>query len=104
MFTKIKSKIAQEIASFDVCGVTTDGWKSRQRLGYISLTIHYVTNTFKLVTRTLAIKNITGCKSGKVLKNKISELLNEWGLTKKAECITTDNGDFFELFLSIYKN
>ena len=92
MFDQVKSKIRKEIDTFDVCGLTTDRWTSRQCLGYMSLTIHYVTKAFKLVTRTLAIKNITGSQNGETIKNKIKQLLNEWGLSQKAECITTDNG------------
>lgn len=86
-----------------MCGVTTDGWTSRQCFGYMSLTIHYVTKAFKLVTRTLAIKNITGNHTAEALKTKILELLNEWGLTNKAECITTDNGNFMFISLNAVK-
>ena len=92
MYDRVKRKIANELASVEVCGVTTDGWTSRQCFGYLSLTIHYVNEAFKLVTRTLAIKNITESQTGEKIKSKIVSLLNEWGLLDKAECITTDNG------------
>lgn len=91
---RVKANIHKEIDTFDICGITTDGWTSRQCMGYLSLTIHYVSRAYKLITRTLAIQNVTGSMSGEAIKNKILQLLKEWKIENKADCITTDNGNF----------
>lgn len=92
MYDKVKEKISKEVDSFDVCSITTDGWTSRQCFGYISLTIHYVSQAYKTITRTLSIKNITGSQTGEAIKSKLIQILNDWKITNKAECVTTDNG------------
>lgn len=59
----------------------------------MSMTIHYITNAFKLVSSTLAIQVITESETGEAIKEKLKTLLEEWGISSKLECATTDNGN-----------
>ena len=72
--------------------MTTDGWTSNQCFNYMSLTIHYITKAFQLVSNTLGIKIVTESETGEAIKEKIQNLFKDWGISKKVECVTTDNG------------
>ena len=92
MYQTVTTSIKREIESIKACALTMDGWVSSQHFGYMSLTLHLVNETFKLITRTLTIQNVTGSLTGQAIKDAIEELLEQWGIMRKAECITTGNG------------
>lgn len=59
----------------------------------MSMTIHYITKAFQLVSSTLAIRIIAESETGEAIKEKLKGLLEEWGISSKVECATTDNGN-----------
>lgn len=91
-YLDVMQALKKDLEDLETCAITTDGWTSPQRFGYMSLTVHFIDNTFRLKSRTLTIENITGSHTGEALQACIREQLTKWNLTKNVEGITTDNG------------
>lgn len=91
-YNKVIKVIQRELDEVECCSITTDGWSSIQKFGYISLTVHFVNKLFQLKSRTLTIDHIVGSHTGEVLQNNIKDLLRSWNLLGKSESISTDNG------------
>jgi hypothetical protein len=58
--TVLDSKLEKELPMVDGVAVTTDGWTSRPRDSYQSLTLHFVTEDFKLEKYSVACRNFAG--------------------------------------------
>jgi hypothetical protein len=74
------------------CFFTTDIWSSLKNEAFIGITIHYITEEWKLKHFTLEITQITGSHTGAAICDLINNLLEEFNLKEKILSITTDNG------------
>nr|KYP46648.1 Putative AC transposase [Cajanus cajan] len=61
-----------------VC-LTTDMWTSRQNLGYMCLTAHFIDNNWKLQKKILNFCQVTS-HSGKTMAKTVEHCLSSWGL------------------------
>ena len=82
--------------------LTSDLWISRNKLGSLSLTIHYIDSNWNLNKRIISFKMLESPHTGYNIANLISEELQYWGITDKIFSITLDNAtnnDIAEMFL-----
>jgi len=86
------------------CSFTTDIWSSLNNEAFIGVTIHYITNEWKLKHFTLEITQITGSHTGAAICEFISNLLEEFNLKEKILSITTDNGSNMVAACRLLKN
>lgn len=81
------------VGKLSTVAITTDGWTSRNVEGYMTLTIHYLTQEFEYRQFLLNLTNVTERNTSENLCNFIEDGLSEWGLL--ADCIhfyfVTDN-------------
>jgi hypothetical protein len=91
-YENVVRNIVEEIRDVEVCSLTTDGYTSRQRFGYQTLTLHFINNNYELKVRVISLQNIPGHHTGEVLAGWMLEKARSWKLGGKIECITTDNG------------
>lgn len=85
LYQEVKDKLKEAMAEDTQQGLmsiscTTDGWTSRTRHDYLSLTVHYVTAAFDLKNVTIGVKLIDKDHTGLNLKLCLEELLSEWNL------------------------
>ena len=59
----VKSIVQQELQEVDYLGLTMDMWTSGATDGYISLTAHYITPSFKMKHRNLQSFSFPGSHS-----------------------------------------
>nr|KYP37109.1 Putative AC transposase [Cajanus cajan] len=71
-----------------VC-LTTNMWTSRQNLGYMCLTAHFIDNNWKLQKKILNFCQVTS-HSGKTMAKTVEHCLSSWGLNRVLS-LTVDN-------------
>ena len=82
--------------------LTSDLRTSRNKLGFLSLTIHYIDSDWNLNKRIISFKMLESLHMGYNIANLIREELQYWGITDKIFSITLDNAtnnDTVEMFL-----
>lgn len=73
--------------------ITTDIWSSQhQNRSYISLTCHYVTRDFHIMSRCLEAVEVPGSHDAESLSGVIQEGLARWNIESRVFYATTDNG------------
>ena len=91
-FTTSKTGLLSFFERFDgkIC-LTSDIWSSRQKMGYMSLTAHFIDSTWSLNKRIICFKMIEYPHTGESLANHIYEELLSWRIHEKIFSISLDN-------------
>ncbi|CAB4443300.1 unnamed protein product [Rhizophagus irregularis] len=86
------------------CSITTDIWSSIKNEAFIGVTIHFITNEWKLKHFTLEVLRITGSHTGNAIYEILNKLLEDFDLKQKIISITTDNGSNMVVACRLLKN
>ncbi|KAJ6805043.1 zinc finger BED domain-containing protein RICESLEEPER 2 [Iris pallida] len=70
---------------------TSDMWTSNQKLGYMTLTAHYIDGDFILRKRILSFKKVPYPHTSYVISDVIWSCIREWELDDKVLALTLDN-------------
>ena len=93
MYLLCKDSVQKEILEAKYFATTSDLWSSRTSEPYISLTVHFIDEEWKLQTRCLETAYFPEDHTGELIAEGLKEALLSWGLIeKKMVCITTDSG------------
>lgn len=93
LYTETRKSVEAELSTVDYYSATTDMWSSHSLQPYLSYTIHYVGDDWKLKTRCLQTLYLPQEHTGENISEALTETLESWNLDpKKQVCITTDNG------------
>lgn len=71
--------------------LTSDMWTSVTTTGYISLTVHFIDQDWKLQKLLLNFSPLPPPHSGEALAAKLFLMLEDWGIEEKVSNITLDN-------------
>jgi hypothetical protein len=63
--------------------LTLDGWISKNQISFLGITIHWITNDWKLNSTVLDFSYIEGPHSGENIASKLFEVLREFKLLSK---------------------
>lgn len=93
LYQREKSKITSQMSKgMSYFAVTTDVWSSRANHSYISCTVHYVSDSWKLQSHLLDTSEFSTDHTGTNLASELEAILNEWKLcVDKLSACTTDN-------------
>ncbi|PRQ44873.1 putative transcription factor/ chromatin remodeling BED-type(Zn) family [Rosa chinensis] len=91
-FVKGKNELLSLFEKFEdkIC-LTSDVWSSRQKMGYMSLTAHFIDKNWSLNKRIICFKIIEYPHTGESLANHIFEELLSWRIHNKIFSISLDN-------------
>ncbi|PRQ17147.1 putative transcription factor/ chromatin remodeling BED-type(Zn) family [Rosa chinensis] len=91
-FVKSKNELLSLFEKFEgkIC-LTSDVWSSRQKMGYMSLTAHFIDKNWSLNKRIICFKMIEYPHTGESLANHIFEELLSWRIHNKIFSISLDN-------------
>ncbi|XDV18076.1 hypothetical protein PO909_023848 [Leuciscus waleckii] len=82
-----------EIRYLEAYSATTDLWSSRTTEPYISLTIHFIDDDWKLRSRCLQTAFFPEDHTGAIIALGLKDALSAWGLDEAhLVCMTTDSG------------
>ncbi|XP_075675236.1 zinc finger BED domain-containing protein RICESLEEPER 2-like [Castanea sativa] len=88
-----KKKLKTMLGSVNRVSLTTDFWKSEQKIGFMCLTCHFVDSNWKLQKRIINFCDVPPPHSGVVNSDAIFKSLLDWGLENKVCTITLDNAN-----------
>lgn len=90
---EVRGRVEQELRQVKHYATTTDLWSSRTMDPYLSLTVHYITDEWKLHSKCLQTSYFPDDHTGTLIAQGLREALESWGLDERLQaCITTDNG------------
>ncbi len=84
--------------------LTCDGWTSRATDPYVTITSHFISNEWELVSHVLQTRALHGSHTGSNKANLLTEAIHEWGLTDKVLAIVTDNAANMLLAVSLMES
>lgn len=92
LFIARKNELLKTFESFEgkIC-LTSDCWSSRQKMGYMCLTAHFIDKNWNLNKRIIAFKMVEHPHTGYSLATHINEELISWRIHKKIFSISLDN-------------
>ena len=71
--------------------LTSDLWTSKQILGYITVTFHYINEVWELCSRVLDTLNVDKDHTAENLAEELQKVAEEWRVDGNISCIITDN-------------
>ncbi|CAN6361465.1 unnamed protein product [Urochloa humidicola] len=71
--------------------LTADFWTSKQNLGYLCITCHFINKEWKLQKRIISFGFVASPHDGLTMFNALLKSLKDWNLDKKVFSITLDN-------------
>jgi hypothetical protein len=91
-YQRTKQELRNELQILDsrIC-FTSNLWASNQKLGYISLTAHYINVDFVLKKKIIAFRDVKYPHTGLAIEEALTRCLMEWGIKDKVFTITLDN-------------
>ena len=99
MHDQVLEDLQKEMKFFSA---TTDMWSSCTIDPYLSLTIHYISSSWELVSYCLQVHFMPEQHTGEKLELALTSTLQEWDLDKKQIVnITTDNGSNIKLVCTL---
>ena len=87
----IKRKLLGELEKLKYCALTTDIWTSRQTMGYITITCHYIDSSWSLHSVILTTTNMQKDHTAEIIADVLKAATDEWGITQKIVAVVTDN-------------
>ncbi|XP_050322582.1 E3 SUMO-protein ligase ZBED1-like [Bactrocera neohumeralis] len=92
-YNSLKETLKAELQIVESVALTTDGWSSRANESYLTVTCHFVTESFELASKILSTNQlITPTNHSAVnIADTINNVVTEWGLQGKVVCVVTDN-------------
>lgn len=91
VYTEVKTAILESLKSAERVALTCDGWTSRATDPYVTITSHFISNQWALLSNVLQTRALHESHTGSNIANLLREAINEWGLTEKVPAIVTDN-------------
>ena len=96
LYTQTREKVMHEMSHAQYFAATTDLWSSTTTEPYISCTVHFVGDNWKLQSYCLQTMYCPEDHTGENLASALESTLEAWKLEpEQLSCLTTDNGSNF---------
>ena len=73
------------------CNLTLDIWSSRRMHAYMGISIHFVTDGWKLLTYLLACSKMSGSHTADNIQSEYDSIVSKYNLTGKVFKVVMDN-------------
>lgn len=93
-FENEKRKLRAALKGVSRISITTDLWKSNQKIQYMVVTGHFVDVDWVLQKRVLNFCNVPPPHTGVIISDALSKCFIEWGIENKISSITVDNASY----------
>ncbi|KAL8557835.1 hypothetical protein ACS0TY_005072 [Phlomoides rotata] len=98
-----KKKVMKALNGVNRVSVTTDLWKSDQKISYMVVTCHFVDLNYHLQKRVLNFCDVPPPHSGVCISDALHKCLVEWGIENKIWTITVDNAAYNDVAIRTLK-
>ena len=93
-----KIKVREMLQQTPSISLTTDCWTSSATENYIAITAHYICpRSFSMVSWVLTTQQFEGRHTGINIRDKLQELMCEWGVEDKTSVMVHDNASNMNL-------
>ena len=93
LYSKIREGVMAEVSKAQFFSGTTDLWSSSTMDPYISYTVHFITDDWKLSSYCLETMFLPQDHTGENIAEVLESILESWNLKIDHKvCLTTDNG------------
>ncbi len=83
--------VLKSLSSAERVALTCDAWTSRATESFLTITAHYITTKWNLVSYVLQRRAMHDSHTGGNIAELLKEAVTEWGLEEKHPVIVTDN-------------
>jgi len=88
----VHQKLKKALPEDTFLHLATDYWTSPNKLAFMSTTLHYIDQNWKLCKFTVGFQYLGGeAHSASYLGNKLSQLIREFGITNRVLAVVSDN-------------
>ena len=91
LYDEVKRHVIDSISEASRVAITCDGWTSRATQSYVTLTCHFISENWEMLSYVLQTRVLFGSHSGHNVGELLLEVFEEWGLTAKEPVLVTDN-------------
>ena len=91
LYEEAKGKLLEELAQCNHVALTSDGWTSAVNDPYITVTVHYVNQKMKMISRVLNTTYMPQSHTAVNICAFLKEVAANWKITDKIVCVITDN-------------
>ncbi|XP_067257230.1 E3 SUMO-protein ligase ZBED1-like [Chanodichthys erythropterus] len=93
LYGEVRERVEEQLKSVSYFATTADLWSSRTSQPYLSLTVHFIDQDWKLVSLCLQTVYFPEDHTGEAIAGGLMDALASWGLSEDRQvCITTDSG------------
>ncbi len=96
LYKEVKMSILESLSSAERVALTCDAWTSRATESFVTITAHYITTEWNLVSYVLQTRAMHDSHTGGNIAELLKEAVTEWGLEEKHPVIVTDNASKYE--------
>ncbi|XP_045104974.1 E3 SUMO-protein ligase ZBED1-like [Portunus trituberculatus] len=83
LYKNESEKVKKELSTSNYISLTTDIWTSRQTMGYITVTAHFISPEWTLRSVVLATARMTNSHTKENIAEEITRICNEWDILHK---------------------
>lgn len=92
-YESVKAALEHEIAThLTNCAITTDIWTSNSQNSYLSSTIHFIDNHWRLCSRLLGLIYLDESHEAAYIKTTMLKQFKDWKIDNKVQRVVSDSG------------
>ena len=91
MYEEVKKAVKTSLGAAQRVALTCDGWTSRATQSYVTITSHYISDDWEMVTHVLQTRAMHDSHTGSNIADLLKRAVDEWGIQDKEPAIVTDN-------------
>ncbi|KAK7916754.1 hypothetical protein WMY93_012515 [Mugilogobius chulae] len=103
LYAEVKNNVVESIAYANRVAITCDAWTSRATQSYITVTCHYVSPDWEMVSHVLQTRAMFESHTGSNVADFLVCVMDEWGLKDKDPALVTDNAGNMAIAAEIAK-
>ncbi|CAI5682133.1 unnamed protein product [Oreochromis niloticus] len=91
LYIDVKRKVEESLSTAERVALTCDAWTSRAVDSYVTITAHYLTADWRLLSYVLQTRTLHESHTGANIANLLQNAAQEWGIADKNLVVVTDN-------------
>ncbi|XP_070408816.1 E3 SUMO-protein ligase ZBED1-like [Nothobranchius furzeri] len=103
LYDETKAKILTSMSKANLVAITCDSWTSVATESYITVTAHYMSEDWQIISLVLQTRAVYESHTGAHLAELLSDVVSEWQLSDKDIVLVTDNASNMILAAQIRK-
>lgn len=91
LYKETKAKVMESMCKARRVAITSDAWTSVATVSYVTITAHYISEDWKIVSHVLQTRAVYESHTGAHMARLLLDVVEEWQLTDKSVVLVTDN-------------